>query len=307
MLNDGDVWLQFHKAMLIGELIPEALRYLRNNPECPYLTAYDDIIVDEYQDLNKAEQSLLDLLSMNANLVIVGDENHSIYSFRHAHPEGIVEFADTHDGTYDESLVQCRSPIDVVALANHLISHNHDADYEPSLKPFDGNPEGEIHILQWPSINQEINGIVAYIEYLTSDCDYNPRDIFVLCPRRMIGYGIRDALRAANVSSHCFYPDETLSDDRGQLSFCLLSLLADRDDRVALRFWLGFGSSTWLEGQYRRLRNHCEDKDLSPWDALQQIHDGNDDLPGINKILERFDELTDALSDLEKPPRLRTR
>ena len=49
-------WLRFHRAMLIGELVPEALRFLRNNPASDARTAFDHVIVDEYQDLNKAEQ-----------------------------------------------------------------------------------------------------------------------------------------------------------------------------------------------------------------------------------------------------------
>ena len=42
-------WLRFHQAILIGELVPEALRFLRNNPGAPELHDYDHIVVDEYQ------------------------------------------------------------------------------------------------------------------------------------------------------------------------------------------------------------------------------------------------------------------
>jgi DNA helicase II / ATP-dependent DNA helicase PcrA len=49
-------WLTFHNAMLIGELVPEALRYLRNNPMAPERTEFRYVLVDEYQDLNVAEQ-----------------------------------------------------------------------------------------------------------------------------------------------------------------------------------------------------------------------------------------------------------
>jgi DNA helicase-2/ATP-dependent DNA helicase PcrA len=59
--------------MLIGELVPETLRFLRNNPASPELTAFDHIVVDEYQDLNRAEQVLLDLLAVRCNNSIVGD------------------------------------------------------------------------------------------------------------------------------------------------------------------------------------------------------------------------------------------
>ena len=94
-----DEWLRFHEAMLIGELVPVALRYLRDNPNCPERRQFDHVLVDEYQDLNRAEQSLIDLLSENGKLTVIGDEDQSIYeSFRYAHPEGISRFHETHEG-----------------------------------------------------------------------------------------------------------------------------------------------------------------------------------------------------------------
>ncbi|MBN2503202.1 MAG: UvrD-helicase domain-containing protein [Anaerolineales bacterium] len=52
-------WLRFHDAMLVGELIPLTLDFLQNNPANPYLSSFDHVLIDEYQDLNRAEQSLL--------------------------------------------------------------------------------------------------------------------------------------------------------------------------------------------------------------------------------------------------------
>ena len=142
-------WLKFHNAILIGELVPEALRFLRNNPASPLLKAYDHVIVDEYQDLNKAEQVLLDLLAEHGDNSIVGDVDQSIYSFRYAHPEGIVEFNIAHVDVHDETLSQCRRcPKKVVAIADALIRNNHPPGAGPRLKPKPDNPEGEIHIVQ---------------------------------------------------------------------------------------------------------------------------------------------------------------
>ena len=63
-------WLRFHHAILIGELVPEALRFLRNNPMAAVLSAFDHVIVDEYQDLNRAEQDLIDLLAGQGSTAI---------------------------------------------------------------------------------------------------------------------------------------------------------------------------------------------------------------------------------------------
>jgi superfamily I DNA/RNA helicase len=119
-------WLRFHKGMLIGELVPYALRYLRDNPQAEERGYYEYVIVDEYQDLNKAEQVLIDLISEDSNRSIVGDVDQSIYSFRFAHPEGIVEYAETHEGTTDANLEECRRcPSSVVQVADSLIKQNH--------------------------------------------------------------------------------------------------------------------------------------------------------------------------------------
>ena len=177
-------WLIFHRAMLIGELVPEVLRYLRNNPTSHELSQFDHVVVDEYQDLNRADQVLLDILTTNHG-VIVGDENQSIYRFRYAHPDGIKEFDGTHDPTHDEDLDECRRcPKRVVILANSLIMNNHPGAATPRLRPRPGNPEGEVHIVQWRSMEQEASGIASYIEWLLDNRPYVPGDILVLSPRR---------------------------------------------------------------------------------------------------------------------------
>ncbi len=105
--NELRAWLRFHKAMLLGELVPETLRYLRNNPTAPELTAYDYVLVDEYQDLNKAEQELLDRIGSGNRMIVIGDHNQSIYSFKHAHPDGILDFEDRRPGTTGVDLAVC--------------------------------------------------------------------------------------------------------------------------------------------------------------------------------------------------------
>ena len=53
------VWLRYHRAILIGELVPLALAYARRNPASTVLPSFDHIVVDEYQDLNRADQTLV--------------------------------------------------------------------------------------------------------------------------------------------------------------------------------------------------------------------------------------------------------
>ena len=293
-------WLRFHQSMLIGELVPEALRYLRDNPACRELTAFDYVIVDEYQDLNKADQALIDLLTAEASGFVIGDEDQSIYSFRYAHPEGILEFAETHAETHDETLDRCRRcPKQVVEMANHLIQHNHPDLHAPRLRPRLANPNGEVHIVQWESLTEEAAGIARFVKHLIDQRDYRPRDVLILCPRRLMGYGLRDALTEQDILTHSFYHEEALEPEVAQAAFSLLTLLANRDDRVALRFWVGFGSPSWRSGEYAKLRGHCEQTGLSPWQALEQIAEGTLSLPGTRGISQRFSILLDELTTLD--------
>jgi DNA helicase II / ATP-dependent DNA helicase PcrA len=82
--------LRWHKAMLVGEVVPIALSYLRNNPQASERRGYDHVLVDEYQDLNRAEQEVLNKLSAEANLAVIGDDDQSIYAFKWANPEESV-------------------------------------------------------------------------------------------------------------------------------------------------------------------------------------------------------------------------
>ena len=293
-------WLTFHEAMLIGELVPEALRYLRGNPACAALGEFDHFIVDEYQDLNRAEQVLLDLLAGDNPFAVVGDQDQSIYSFRHAHPEGIVEFAATHDPTHDEELLECRRcPQRVVRIADHLIRRNYPAGAAPRLLPLATNHEGEVHIVQWESMAREAEGIADFVQHLIGERNYQSDDILILTPRRLIAYGIRDAMLNLEVPVHSFYHEEALESDLAERAFCLLTLSSNREDRVALRFWLGLTSPTWNAGEYARLRAHCEETGEAPITVLERLQSGDLVIPGTTRLLARFNALLPELEALE--------
>lgn len=289
--------------MLIGELVPEALRFLRNNPAAGARSAFDHVIVDEYQDLNKAEQDLLDLLAGYGATAIVGDVDQSIYRFRHANPEGIETFQLQHPTTHDETLDECRRcPTRVVAIADHLIRHNHPQAAAPRLQAKTDNPDGEVHIVQWAGIDEEAQGLATYVRTLIGNGGHSPGDILILTPRRLLGYGIRDRIAESGVQVHSFYHEEALEGEAAQRAFALLSLLVDIDDRVALRWWLGEGSPSSRKNAYQRLRQHCEATGVSPRAALEALEQGVLTLPGVTTLVEKYRELRGVLAALAGQP-----
>ena len=260
---------------------------------------FDHVIVDEYQDLNRAEQVLIDRLARNGNLAVVGDVDQSIYSFRHAHPEGIVQFNADHPGTHDANLIECRRcPTRVVAMADDLIRNNHPPEIVNRLQPLPGNAEGEIHIVQWNTLENELQGLARYVNHLVTDRNYEPADIIVLTPRRLFGYEIRNQLQDLGIDAHSFYNEEPLEEAEAQEAFTLLTLLSNPEDRVALRWWLGHGSPSWRRGQYGVLRNYCQANDVSPYEVLASIESGDLELPGVGQLTARFQELRERLEQL---------
>ncbi len=279
-------WLHFHEAMLIGEVIPVAYEYLRGNPHAPERGEYEHILVDEYQDLNRVEQALLELLGGDSPVCIVGDDDQSIYSFKHAHPQGIQDWAGPED--HDVDLTICRRcPSDVVSMANSLIAHNQMRPQPRVLEPFPANGQGEVEILQYGRLEHEVEGIGDIVQELV-DADTPPGDILILAQRGAIGTPIYNELRDRGIPTKSYYAEAEIKNEETQLRFSFLKLAAAPDDRVALRWLLGRGSANWLAGGYQRLRNHCEETGESPWEALVGLADGDIAIPHTNRLVENF-------------------
>ena len=292
-------WLRFHEAMLIGEIVPEALRYLRENPASQHRGLFEHVLVDEYQDLNRAEQELLDLLAEAGHLIVIGDEDQSIYSFKLAHPEGISDFDQSHPGTHDEELDECRRcPRLVVELASTLIANN-EGRVRRALTARPTNPEGDVFVLQWPSMEEEARGIAEIIRNRIETEEVEPGRVLVLAPRRQFGYAIRDALNAHGVFAHSFFHEQALDKGEAQQAFSLLTLLANPEDRVALRCWCGFGGTSLRCPAWGRLRAHCEASGESPWRALVRLASSDLVIPHMRHLVNRFQELQVRLEELK--------
>lgn len=298
-------WLRFHRAMLVGEVIPLALDFVLQNPGHPDIPVYEHVLVDEYQDLNKADQALIDAIGGHAAVTVIGDEDQSIYSFRYAHPEGIAEYQNTHTGTHDELLDECRRcPKRIVAIANSLISHNQRIAPKVLL-PHPPNAQGNIYIVQHHSTAAEVQTIAQYIDwYLLQNPGMPAGEVLVLSSRRQLGNGIRDSLntiaqqKGRGWEAQSFYFEDALNTDTAAAGFALLTLLVDPDDRPSLRYWLGEHAQDCRYRTYQRLREHCEQTGLSPRAALQNMLAGTLRIAHTGSLVARFAELNQRLNAL---------
>lgn len=274
-------WLKEHNALLVGEVIYLALKYLRNNPASPEIGKYDAILVDEYQDLNKAEQEFIHSLRGDASIVIVGDDDQSIYSFKFAHPEGIKTIDQIYGDYSDVPFgVIRRCPQLVTKLASNLISRNSNRSLG-DLIPYERNQEGIVEIVQWGDDRKEIDGLVKIIKHEIDTEKVKPGEILVLSPRRKIGYKLRDKLLVENINVKSYFRESAINSDKVKRAYSLLFLLAFPDDKVSIRFLLGMTAPDFRKNQYKSLLRFATENSYSIREALNKILSENLKIKGI--------------------------
>ena len=115
-------------AMDFEDLLILALRIAREHPDAAqaYFARYEQVLVDEYQDTNRAQYDLLRLVvSRHGNLCVVGDDDQSIYRWRGAEPGNILDFERDFPGAQVVRLERnYRSTDTILAAANQVIGHN---------------------------------------------------------------------------------------------------------------------------------------------------------------------------------------
>ena len=115
-------------ALDYNDLIHFAKYILLNNPDA--LDKWQDkceyLLFDEYQDISKTQNSLLELLSRkHGNLFVIGDDDQNIYSWRGSRMEYLHNFDKKYPNVQSFTLNQnFRSTPEIIAVANNLICHN---------------------------------------------------------------------------------------------------------------------------------------------------------------------------------------
>lgn len=226
-------WLRAHRGMLIGEVVHLAVQGLESE-DIPR-GQFEHVIVDEYQDLTAAEQQLVELIwSGKGSLVVLGDEDQSIYGFRHNHPKGLDEFSERWSDSNPETLTipeNRRCGEEIVNLGNLMMAEAGSA--KPPMSSESGR-SGQVSMVQWPTIEEEADGLAHYITARQE------MSFLVLVPRRLVGYRLRDLI---GEDARTAFHQEVLQHPLVQERFTAASVLANPSDMVAIRSWLGFRGS----------------------------------------------------------------
>ena len=170
--------LMEYNAMDFDDLIMRAVELLENNADVRehYQNQFEYVLIDEYQDTNRAQFVLTTLLAdKHKNIMVVGDDDQSIYRFRGATIENILNF----DSTYPDCTVikleeNYRSTENILNAANAVISNNpHKHKKQLWSKKGKGDlitlKEVEDNLVESRYIVDKISDMVARGEYKYSD------------------------------------------------------------------------------------------------------------------------------------------
>ncbi|MDO4537986.1 MAG: UvrD-helicase domain-containing protein [Coriobacteriales bacterium] len=160
--------LERANAMDFDDLLVKAFELLTRNPDLldAYQERFRQISVDEYQDTNHVQYALTNLLAQKyRNLMVVGDDDQSIYSWRGADISNILAFEKDYPDACVVKLEQnYRSTGHILSAANAVVANN---SQRTSKRLFTDSGDGEkIHVFQASDERDEGRWIGAQIEKL---------------------------------------------------------------------------------------------------------------------------------------------
>jgi len=232
------------------------------------------ILVDEYQDLNRADQEFVRLLCGDrTTLLAVGDDDQSIYSGRFADATGVINFQKYYRAAVKISLPVCsRCPTQILTHAHQLITKNSCRDNSKAalvaLPTVDERAKmGLIASISLKSGKEEAAFLATALRCLV-DLGVPARELLVLCISKDMGRDLLTAIGKQDVElplQDCFSESKNKLDANQALEY-LLRFFSDSEDNLALRMLLT--SLVGLEvADVGKLRELAVKHEISLWRA----------------------------------------
>ncbi|MBS1006297.1 DNA helicase PcrA [Levilactobacillus brevis] len=265
--------LQANQAMDFDDLIMLTIKLF--NQDADVLGYYQDkfqyIHVDEYQDTNDAQYTLVNLLAKkHGNLCVVGDGDQSIYGWRGANMENILNFEHDYPDAHVTLLEQnYRSTKTILRAANDVIQRNVNRKKKDL---WTDNAEGEpISYYRGQNENDEAHYVVAKIQEEREQNHHDYGDFAILYRTNAQSRVIEETLVKANipytmVGGHKFYDRKEIRD-----VLAYLTLVANPADSMSLERIInepkrGIGATS-----VEKLRDFAEMNDWTELEATQNI------------------------------------
>lgn len=287
--------LKENNAIDFDDIINFTIRILMENPDV--LDYYSDkfkyILVDEYQDTNKAQFTLVSMLAAKyGNITVVGDNDQGIYSFRGADISNILNFEKDFPGTEIIKLEQnYRCTGNVLKVANAVIKNN-TVKYEKKL--WTENDAGELpEVYLSDNEYDEASFIVEKINHLRTNEYFKYSDFAVLYRMNTQSRAIEDILRREDIPYKIvgglkFYERKEIKDIIGYLR-----LINNTKDNLSLRRIINEPKRGIGKTSLDNIQRIAEEKGLSMYDIIKNAQDYE-----LMRVYSNSREFVDTIEDL---------
>lgn len=261
--------LKRNNTLDFDDLLKKPVELFNSNKEVleKYQDKFKYILIDEYQDTNEVQYKLVKLLSKKyLNLFVVGDPSQSIYAFRGANYQNILNFEKDFKGCTVIKLPQnYRSTQTILDAANEVISHN---KQRKDLDLFSDLGQGvKIKYIRTFNDSMENKRVVDEIQKLYEE-GYNRKDMAIFYRTNAQSRSIEDALVKANIpykvfGSFYFYKRKEIKD-----LLAYLKLIANPSDDVSLERVINEPKRKIGDKTIENLREKARSLNISMFEAI---------------------------------------
>ena len=259
-------------AMDFDDLLLKFYELLKNVPESlsKYQRKFKYILIDEYQDTNPAQYEIIKLLgAMHENVCVVGDDAQSIYSFRGATIQNILQFQKDYDDVKVVKLEQnYRSTKNIIHVANEIISNNK-GQIEKVL--FTDNAEGEkIKLVRTMTDNEEGKFVADTIQEQKLRNHFMNREFAILYRTNAQSRAFEEALRRMGIAytiygGISFYQRKEIKD-----YIAYLRIIINPKDEEALKRIINFPARGIGKTTIDKAVLAANENNISMWEVLER-------------------------------------
>ena len=286
-------------AMDFDDLLLKTNELLNKFPEI--LSKYQDkfryIMVDEYQDTNYSQYLIIKSLSDRyENLCVVGDDSQSIYSFRGANIDNILNFKKHYPNCSTYKLEQnYRSSNNIVQCANSLIKKNH---FKLDKTIWTSNKDGDKILVNKSQTDSDEGRFIASSIFQEKNNEYLDNSSFaVLYRTNAQSRSIEDALRKINIEYQVFgglsfYQRKEIKD-----VLAYLRLTQNQNDEESLRRIINFPPRGIGQTTIDKLTLISEKENLSLFDSISKIK--NYDIKINSSTIDKLENFQNLILSLK--------
>ncbi len=258
-------------AMDFDDLLLNTYLLLNKFPEVllKYQRKFQFVLVDEYQDTNHAQYMILKQLAANSeNICVVGDDAQSIYGFRGANIQNILNFKRDYPDAREFKLEQnYRSTKNIVKAANSIIVNNKDQIFK---EIWTENDEGNLIQLMKASSDNEEGTLVGNSIFEHKMNSQQRNDAFaVLYRTNAQSRAIEEALRRLNIPYRIygglsFYNRKEIKDLLAYFRLCV-----NNKDEEALRRVINYPARGIGKTSQEKIIVVAEQAGVSQWEVIE--------------------------------------